>query len=293
MHGDALSDQGAGDPVVARRATAAVYELGESPRWDRHSDRWYWCDIAGGKVWSASEAEPGVLGEPHLERALCESVTSVNRVGDDLVLTTGDRILHGASFDGLLATDSLIDRSGGRRFNDAAADPAGRLFVGTLSEQDDEALYRWDGADLTVVRSQVQLSNGIGWSPDGAVMYHVDSRSRTLSAAPYEMADGSVGPWATVRYFPDGYPDGLHVDTDGCIWVAVWGRAEVQRIGPSGEWLECIAIAAANTTACAVGGPDGSTMLITSAWTGLTQQERQTHPASGAIFTTRLPKAQQ
>jgi sugar lactone lactonase YvrE len=157
------------------------------------------------------------------------------------------------------------------RLNDGAVDQAGRFFAGSMAADEHPgagALYRLD-PDHTLTRliTGLGVSNGIGWSPDNRQMYYVDSLDHRLDVLDYDEATGEVGerrPLAEVGG-GDVLPDGLTVDADGGIWVAVWGGGAVLRFSPAGELTTTVELPASLVTCPTFGGPDLKTMYITTA----------------------------
>ena len=123
------------------------------------------------------------------------------------------------------------------RANDAKCDPAGRLWVGTMSEAEDAqsgSLYRLEQGQLTRAVSGVTVSNGLGWSPDGHSMYYVDSPTRRVDVFDYDLATGMPSDRRCLVETRDlaGFPDGLAVDVEGCLWIAFWDGGSVHRFSP-------------------------------------------------------------
>lgn len=146
------------------------------------------------------------------------------------------------------------------RANDGACDPAGRLWVGTLALDERPgagALYRLDANGLTTILDGLTIANGIGWSPDGRSVYHVDTPTGRVDVYGY---DGELGVRATFAEI-DGYPDGLAVDDEGFVWVAVYGGSRVERRAPDGSLDRVVAVPAENPTSCCFAG---TTLYITS-----------------------------
>jgi sugar lactone lactonase YvrE len=272
----------------AHRITEPLYELAESPRWHAGSGRLYWCDIVAGDVWSAPAGRDGSVGEPELAYHSDDVATSVNFVGDRMVVTTKDRVVTIEADGSIQSSGVLIETPDGRRFNDAAFDRSGRMFAGTLSDRNQESLFRRTADGLETVRSEVALANGIGWSPDETVIYHVDSRRRSLAAAAYDAASGDVGDWEVIAEFTAGYPDGLCVDGGGLIWVALWGAGNVVAVDSDGRSRAVVELAVPHASACALGGPSGSTLYVTTARNEMTADERRQWPDSGAVFSAEL-----
>ncbi|MFE0147540.1 SMP-30/gluconolactonase/LRE family protein [Nonomuraea sp. NPDC059007] len=165
------------------------------------------------------------------------------------------------------------------RFNDGAVDPWGHFWIGTMctDRPGAAALYRVapDGRTTTELTG-VTCSNGLGWSPDHRTMYYVDTPSRTLDA--FDVHDGRVTGRRVVAQVRGGLPDGLAVDEDGCVWVAVWDGAAVHRYTPEGRLDTVVETPCARPTSCAFGGgtlyvttaaPDGSLLAVTGAGGGV------------------------
>ncbi|MEU9993843.1 SMP-30/gluconolactonase/LRE family protein [Streptomyces sp. NPDC050848] len=264
--------------AVAVREQAA---LGEGPTWDAAARRLIWVDILGSRVhtYAPETGRRTVMAtEQHVGAAK-------PRAGGGLVLNLRDGV---GSYD----TDGsfswlLRDPVPGRRGNDAAVAPDGALWAGTMRY--DEApgggtLVRLapDGTAREALPS-VTVSNGIGWSPDGSLLYYVDSPTRRIDVCP---ADRELAtrrrPFATIEAGA-GVPDGLTVDADGCVWVALWDGAQLRRYTPNGALDRVVPLPVRRPTACAFGGPDLRDLYITTARTGL----HRPHPLSGSLLVLR------
>jgi D-xylonolactonase len=188
---------------------------------------------------------------------------------------------------------TLVDADRPRnRLNDAHVDAAGRLWFGTMD--DDEvsptgALYRYDATGLHRCDDDYVITNGPATSPDGRTLYHIDTLQRVIYA--FDLAaDGSL---SKRRVFArvaetDGYPDGPVVDATGCVWVGLYGGWGVNRYAPSGELLGKLALPVANCTKVAFGGEDLRTLYITSAWKGLAPEHRAQQSLAGGLFAVRV-----
>ncbi|MDQ1006324.1 sugar lactone lactonase YvrE [Streptomyces sp. V4I23] len=260
---------------VAVREGAA---LGEGPTWDAAGARLIWVDILNSRVHTydpASGRRTVMATEQHVGAAK-------PRAGGGLVVNLRDGIgLYGA--DGAFSW-LVRDPAPGRRGNDAAVAPDGALWAGTMRY--DEAagggsLSRVapDGT-VTEIFGDVAVSNGTGWSPDGALMYYIDSPTRRIDVC--RMSGERVvdrTPFVTVE--PDaGYPDGLTVDASGCVWVALWDGAQVRRYNPNGLLDRTLHLPVRRPTACAFGGPGLRDLYITTARRGLARP----HPLSGSLL---------
>ena len=274
-----------------RVATDESFDLAEGPVWDPTRERLLWVDIRRGTV---------LVGELHTDGTISieDRVQTPGMVGAVAVSQAGDWILAGQrgiltrSASGQLAEGpTILAEDSGRRLNDAKVDPAGRFVVGTLLldespnatsqlivVQPDGRLDQLDG-DLT-------LSNGLAWSPDGTVMYSIDTVPRVLYARDYDASTGTAGARRVLIAFDEGvYPDGMCVDADGQLWVAIWGGGQVRRYTPEGVLTRTIAIPAPHTSCVAFAGPDLATMVITTATKDLDDDQLAQFPLSGRLFT--------
>ncbi len=187
-----------------------------------------------------------------------------------------------------------IPHGEGMRLNDGACDPAGRFWVGSMAL--DEAtgagsLYRYsrDGG-LERVLEDVTLSNGLGWSPDGSTMYYIDSLTYRVDVFDFDLAGGAISDRRPFVALEDGAgtPDGLAVDDEGGVWVALWGGGALRRYSPEGELDRVLAVPADKVTACCFGGEDGRSLYVTTASVDLTAEERRRQPLAGSVFVTEV-----
>jgi len=153
------------------------------------------------------------------------------------------------------------------------------------------SLYRVDlDGRLTTVLSPTTISNGIGWSPDGATMYFSDSGEGTVTAYSYDSGTGDIADPRIIVHAPeqDAVPDGLCVDDEGCLWVAMWDGGEVCRYAPDGALLARVRTPVRRPTCCAFGGPDRDVLFITSARIELSQNELSYQPHAGCLFAAEV-----
>ncbi|MFJ9564987.1 SMP-30/gluconolactonase/LRE family protein [Streptomyces fuscichromogenes] len=259
-------------------AVAAEATLGEGPTWDPATGRLIWVDVLGSRVHTYDPA----TGRRTIRTTEQHVGAAKPRADGGLVLNLRDGV-------GLLDPDDtfrwlLREPVPGRRANDAAVAPDGTLWAGTMRY--DEAagggtLSRVspDGTATTLL-PDVTVSNGTGWSPDGRRVYYVDTPTRRVDVFDYE--DGlpvDRRPLVTIEEGA-GHPDGLTVDADGCVWVALWGGAAVRRYTPEGELDRVVPLPATLTTACAFGGADLTDLYVTTARVGLDRP----HPTAGSLL---------
>jgi sugar lactone lactonase YvrE len=236
---------------TAEPAGSATPILGEGPRWDAEAERLVWVDIDGGQLHAGDRAV-----------ACGDKVCAAAPWEGDLVLVA----LAGA----LAAVDvsegsvrRLVDVPHGRpgmRCNDGACDPAGRFWIGAMTldkAPGAAALYRYDpdGA-LHTVLTGITLSNGLGWDPAGRLMYYIDSPTQRVDVLDYDHASGTVTGRRRFAAIPeaDGLPDGLAVDDEGGVWVALYGGGEIRRFDPDGRPWGRVEVPAAHVTACCFAG---------------------------------------
>jgi sugar lactone lactonase YvrE len=270
-------------------ALDARLELGESPVWDERTGTLYLVDILRGSIHrfdpragtsSTVTRLDGTVGAIALRRdggLIAAAGTTVALLDEESNVTVGARVPDG---DGV-------------RFNDAACDPQGRFWAGTMALDDGPnrgALYRYDERGLTPMVAPVSISNGIDWTVDGTRMVYADSRSRRVDTFAFDAADGSLSDRRTlVELEPSEtiLPDGLAVDAEDHVWVALWDGAAVRRYRPDGVLDRVVKLPVSRPTSCAFGGDDLGDLYITSARVGLTADELATQPQAGGVFVLR------
>ena len=179
------------------------------------------------------------------------------------------------------------------RTNDAAVDPSGRLWFGTMDDGEEKptgAVHVFDGERIAVAGGECIITNGPAISPDGRFLYHVDTVAGTITrfdiAANDRLVDGV--PFVTIAA-ADGHPDGASIDSEGCVWVALWGGWQVRRYAPDGTLLATVALPCANVTKVGFGGPDLRTGFVTTARAGLSAEELAAQPLAGGLFAFDAP----
>lgn len=276
---------------VASLASTQTHELAEGPAWDSVRGVVLWVDILGPSVFEGRLN--GDLIEAIGRHDFEESVTAVVPSHDgQLLVASGNRLVV-ISPSGVRSRGPAIGPLGiDGRTNDGACDPAGRFLVGTKdsgSSNCNEVLFRVeDDGSLTTIDSHLTLSNGLAWSPDGSRLYVADTIAGIVWARDYNAASGLVGERERIVTVDRGYPDGLCVDTDGNLWVAVWGAGEVRCYTPNGVHLHTVAVRAPHTSSVAFVGERLDLLLITTAREGLSEQELETYPDSGRLFSARV-----
>jgi sugar lactone lactonase YvrE len=267
-------------------ALDAGASLGEGPVWDAATNQLVWVDIDLGTVHRFRPGDQQTTAIHVGQEVGC----AVPRAGGGLMLAMRDGFAalprDGRSAELVAAVES--DRPGSR-MNDGACDGRGRFWAGTMSRTGgscDAGLYRLD-PDLRVMRvlGGVSVSNGIGWSPDHRSMYYVDSPLGRVDVFDFDIDTGALAGRRTLVDVPSehGMPDGLAVDAEGFVWLALFGGGAVQRFGPDGRPDGRLELPVSRVTSCCFGDPDLSTLYITTASRGGEPPE----PLAGALFACR------
>ena len=259
--------------------------LGEGPVWVAREAALYWLDIKGRKIFR--------LGD---DGAFQQWPTPM-RVGSIAPRKSGGFIA--GTEDGIAIVDPASNRFEivarpeqdlpGNRFNDGKVDRRGRFWAGTMDDEEKAAsgtLYCVD-ADLgcTAVDSGYKVTNGPAFSPSGDVMYHNDSARQVTYAFDMDAGGNAANRRTFLQFGPgDGYPDGMTVDSEGCLWIAFWGGWCIRRYSPDGEWVETIKMPVQRPTSCAFGGRDLERLYVTSASIGLDEEALQMQPNAGGLF---------
>jgi D-xylonolactonase len=266
----------------------AQNEVGESPIWIPNEQALYWIDIEGPCVYRLHPAT-GKLKTWQVDFP----ITALARQAGGKWITaakTGlyywDPETNKSSF----IVDPVADMPN-IRFNDGAVDRQGRFLIGTINEKDlaapDGALYRLDG-DNTIhqLDTGLAVANGIGFSPDGKTLYVTDMFHSRILAYDYHTAEGVVGNRRDFVTIPteEGWPDGLIVDQEGCVWSAHWGGWKITRYDPDAKVIQQIQLPVANPTCFAFAGRNLDELYITTAWFSLTDEDRKKQPLAGDLF---------
>jgi sugar lactone lactonase YvrE len=274
--------------LIAQPVLQSQALLGEGALWSYRDEKLYWIDI---------EACAFHIYDPVANTD--KIFSTVAKVGTVVPLDAGNVLL--ALQNGIhemdiktgectLITNPISDPN--IRFNDGKCDSAGRLWVGTVDRYEKKGasvLYRIDKDKTTqVMLTNVTISNGIVWSLDNRTMYYIDTPTRCVQAFDYDNRSGNIsnGKIAIRINNQSGYPDGMTIDAEGKLWIALWGGGCVSRYDPnSGECICTIKVPAPNTTSCAFGGKDLKTLYITTARQSLHKDELKQYPLSGNLFS--------
>ena len=275
-------------PIGWETAFADDAELAERPLWDERTGSVVWVDAYGGSVHRLFEDG----GHTRLDVGAPLGAAGL-RAGGGLVVARGG----GVAF---IAPDGTADRpeigfglATNVRFNDGACDPAGRFLIGTCAADGSTgqgALYSvHPGGGVEELLAGVTESNGLAWSADGRTMYYVDSGEPCVRAYAYDVESGRLGARRDLAVFADGdgIPDGLIVDADDAVWVAMWEGAAVRRYSPDSELLIQVETPVSRPTCAAFGGPGLDRLYLATAWEGMGADQRAREPLAGSLLVCR------
>lgn len=272
------------ETVVDRRSL-----VGEGAIWDARRQRLLWVDILGHLLFIYDPATGKNRGINLLQAV--GTVVPRAKGGVVVALHNGFARLDPETERMTPIADPEADLPG-NRFNDGKCDPAGRLWAGTMAfdgmnDREQGALYCLD-ADGTVTRKlgRISISNGIVWSADARTMYFIDTVKNDVRAFDYDLETGAIAnERVTVRNDGDGHFDGMTIDAEGMVWIALFGGGAVKRYDPqTGEHLATIELPVSCVTSCAFGGPDLDQLYVTSGSYRLTAAELAEQPLAGSLF---------
>lgn len=277
-----------------RCAGSARALLGEGPVWSPRDHALYWVDILGPAL-HESRRDEGSAGD-HVHRLGSMISMVVPRAGGGLLLATPAGLMawHGADAPMTLLAHPEAGRQG-QRYNDGKCDRLGRLWIGSMdlgAAPNRGHLYRVEpDGRWARVDSGFTVPNGLGFSPDDRRLYFTDTDRHTVYEYDFELEAGSAtGRRPLIVLDPrHGKPDGLTVDAEGCLWVAVWDGWHVARYSPRGELLQRLRLPVPRPTSCCFGGTRLQTLYVTSARVRLDATALAAAPLSGALFALELP----
>ena len=279
------------DDLHAELVLDAKTILGEGSIWHPKENKLYWIDIEGK---SLHIYDPVTKEDKQFPLG--------SRVGTVVLLQAGGAIVA------LQSSIQKIDTKTGKlsfltnplpdtvnlRYNDGKCDPAGRFWVGTMaldSRRRGAVLYRMDkDKSIHQMLDSVTISNGIVWTADKKTMYYNDTPTGTIQGFDYNDKTGEIANRRVVVRISKGGggPDGMTIDADGNLWVALWGSGTVGKFDPiSGELLQKVIVPAPNVTSCAFGGKNLETLYITTARAGMNADKLKEFPLSGGLFSVK------
>jgi sugar lactone lactonase YvrE len=262
------------------------HELAEMPHWDTARGRLCYVDIDRGTINELDIATGDLhvieVGKP-LGFAMPVAGSGVRLCGE------GNDVIAVDAAGDVLGRLPIEPGHAGNRMNEGKPDPKGRLWFGSMSKTrvpQQAALYRFDTAGVTRIRT-ITTGNGTDWDVDRGRMYHVDSPTQRIDVFDYDVATGeveNVRTWATIDA-DEGLPDGLTIDSEGCVWLALFQGGTVRRFDPDGAVMCDVAMPTPFVTCPVFGGDDLSTLFVTSSQHKIPPEERAGYPLAGALFT--------
>jgi D-xylonolactonase len=264
--------------------------LGEGPLWSARENAIYWVDIVSKKVHRYGVAEDARRTWTY--EAQVSSLAERRQGG--LVGTVRDGFafidLEAGAFEPIVMPEADMPEN---RFNDGKVDEHGRYWAGSMDDGEKletGSLYRLDG-DLALHKmdDNYSITNGPTFSVDGKTLYHTDTAKRTIFAFDFSEAGAISNKRVFVELVAEeeGYPDGMTVDSEDCIWLAHFAGSRITRYSPQGEVLQIIAMPVPNITSCTFAGPDLDTLYITTARHLLGKEEISKYPLSGSLFACK------
>ncbi|MEV6159340.1 SMP-30/gluconolactonase/LRE family protein [Nonomuraea sp. NPDC052129] len=270
--------------IAAYTVTAPVAEHGEGPVWSARWGGLRFVDMMAGDVLALDP--DGSVGRRHVGavaatiRPRAAGAGYVVAAERELLLADSDELDAPLRSLGEAWSDSSV------RMNDGGCDPDGRFYIGSMAYDETPgrgSLYVAEaGGGLRVVLPEVTISNGLDFSPAGDLAYYADTTTGRVDVLDYDRESGLTGrrPFAVVDP-ADGAPDGLTVDSEGGVWVALWGGAAVHRYSPEGRLEAVVRLPVRKVTAVAFGGDNLDQLFIT---TSALDVDRVEQPAAGALF---------
>ncbi len=272
---------------------------GEAATWSADEDRVYWVDINRFLLHRLDLGTSAVTSHLFDEPVVALSLTDVD--GTLLVTLASKLVFLRVDTDERTDLGVALPGAPDVRFNDGRTDPRGTFWVGSMANNvgpNGENRDVWEGmgklfrfrmgAELEEMESGIGISNTLCWAPDGRTFYFGDTLKNEIRAYPYDPATGDIGPGAPhFAGFERGLPDGSTIDRDGFIWNCRFGGGCIVRIAPDGSVDRVIDMPVKNITTCTFGGPDLSTLFVTTASLAKAETDR----LAGSLFAVRTDTA--
>jgi len=264
--------------------------LGEGPLWDARENAVYWVDIVSKKLHRYGLAD----GARRTWTFETEVTSLAARQQGGFVGTLRDGFafidLEGEAVEPVVMPETDLP---GNRFNDGKVDAAGRYWAGSMDageKLESGSLYRLD-SDLSLHKMDDNyiITNGPTFSVDGKTLYHTDTAKRTIYAFDFS-ENGAISNkrvFVQLEAEEEGYPDGMTVDSENCIWLCHFAGSRITRYSPEGEVLQVIPMPVPNVTSCTFAGPDLDRLYITTARHLLSEEGIRKHPLSGSLLSCK------
>ena len=266
--------------------------IGEGPALGRDGQSIYWVDICRPCIFSLNLDSDELTRFPQEEM-----ITAVSDTGNGLLVagSSGIRLIEPSSGRTLRTLSDPEAHIPTNRFNDGKRDSKGRFWIGSIAfnlEKGAGSLYRVDEDGTTrTVETNLTLPNGMGWSCDNRTMYLVDTADRLVYAYDFDEEDGAISNRRTLIEIDencDGSPDGMDVDDDGNLWIAMWDGWSLRKYSPDGVLLNEVAVPFPRPTSCLCLGNDRNRLIVTSARIRVSNEILEKHPLAGGVISLPL-----
>jgi len=279
--------------TVAEVVSERISTLAEGPVWCEREETIYWVDILSGRLHMRRVADGS---ERLLEMGEHLGAVALREKGGLLLALRSGFAFYDLDDQHLTPISNPEEDLTTNRFNDGKCDPSGRFWAGTMSyeiEQGAGSLYCLDARLKTrKLLDNLTISNGMAWSLDRNLFYFIDSPTGRVDRFDYEDTSATISNRETVRQFTpeEGGPDGMTIDREGALWVALYGGSRVVRLNPeTGETLFTVRVPAPRVTSCSFGGAAFDELYITTARENMTRAQIQKSPLSGSLFKAKVP----
>lgn len=265
--------------------------LGESPVWDSRCQRIVWLDILNNQIHQYS---PELRNHQVLKIAKTPGCIDLSPAGEFFAAVEDGFARIDLTSGQIQMLAELEKNEVDNRFNDGKFDPAGRFWAGTMSvsgKSCNGSLYAMDtDGSVSLKITGVGCSNGLVWNREHTRFYYIDSSSARITSYNYDLKTGNITNKAVVLDISreNGLPDGMTIDNEGMLWVALWDGWKVIRVDPeTGEVLKSISLPVSRVTSCTFGGDNMQDLFITSARIGLSEEELEKQPLAGSLFVVK------
>lgn len=261
--------------------------LGEGPVWDHFNEMLIWTDIERKEVHSYHLKSDGFSTTVFEKKIGAVCLAS----GGGYIAAVTDGFAEIAMGKGVIKM--LVEiKEPGNRFNDGKCDVSGRFWAGTTSMTDLPGranLYSLEpGLKIQKRLQHVSISNGMAWSLDNLIFYYIDTPTKEVVSYDFDVVTGGLSNRKRVFSIVHGYPDGMTIDDEGMLWIAIWDGWKVIRVNPvSGVQITEILLPVSKVTSCVFGGKNMTDLYVTTARMGLSDEELNVQPLAGALFVIR------
>lgn len=277
-----------------------IFNLGEGPFWEENTEQLLFVDLFEGNF---CRLDPVTQDIDVIHATGTASLIIPYLSNDRQCLGTLGRKIVNLNWDSrkIEIMKEVEEDDKLTRFNDGKCDSYGRLWAGSMysehlpdSEREGRgSLYSFDHAfKLKSHLKDLGISNGLAWSSDNRLMFFIDSLSKRVYVFDYDLQNGEISNQRVLvdyninpEYSEYGFPDGMTIDERGKLWIACFNGGRVLRVDPeTAQILQAVILPAKNITSCCFGGKNYDTLYITTAWKGLSEEERKLQPEAGKLF---------